>query len=139
MSQGSQRRSLGEPSNPYSERRWRPIVWWEIAALQQQRDQPFAKLFVECLGEAVVSCRSLSMELKMQDIVQPIYEWQVLSVNYLDPADQQWGELGREITEWFSDGDSMTSDPPLAPTVGVESRTKVPAWMRSIPTFLGLF
>ncbi|MEK6608485.1 MAG: hypothetical protein AABZ30_12565 [Myxococcota bacterium] len=87
----------------YRERMKRPVLWWEVAALERPGTQVFARWFSEFHGEAVTMCRKLSVEIKMREYLQPIEDWQVLSVRET-AREEAWGESGAFIEDWFEAG-----------------------------------
>lgn len=128
-------------NDAYRERAQRPVLWWEVAALRKPAAQVFGRLFSECFGESVVTCRMLSLEIKMHESCEPIEDWQILSVRDVASAERAWGALGCEIEDWFEDGDLLSTVADVRAEMAW--RESWAGRLRRIPTavatYLGLF
>ena len=96
--------STATPTREYVERRRRPILWWEVAALQQPATQVFRGLFAETLGEADRLCREIGMELRMREAFESWSEPPMILFDAdLRPEERGWGADGEWVEAWFAE------------------------------------
>lgn len=85
----------------YSERRWRPIRWWEVASSGDPSRMPFLRYYPEPPAILVAQILAQARALLAPDPPP------ALAV----PSEDPWGDDGALVRAWFSFGDRIVSKP----------------------------